>query len=703
MNIAALFEHPLGRLEWSSLPFWQMLQDPTADNIINGCIATAAAALVVLGAIVLAVLLTRYRLWRPLWSDWLTSADHKKIGIMYIVIALVMLARALVEAVLMRTQQAVGLDGGFLSAEHFAQLFSTHGTIMIFFMAMPFLTGVINYVMPMQIGARDVSFPVLNSISLGLTAAGAALVMVSLVLGRFSTGGWFGFPPYTELDFSPGVGPDYWIWALSLAGLGSTLTGINVAVTIYKERAPGMKLMHMPMFTWTALCTALLMIFAMPPLTVATAQLALDRYLGFHFFTNDLGGNMMHFANLFWLFGHPEVYILILPAFGVFSETISTFSGKALFGYRSLVMATMAIAVLSFTVWLHHFFTMGQNANINAAFGIASMLIGIPTGVKIYDWMWTMFRGRIRLTVPMVYALGFIVLFVLGGMSGILLASPTIDYQVHNTVFLVAHFHNVAVPGVLFGMLSAYHFWFPKAFGFRLDERWGKVSALCWIFGFMGAFFPLYALGIMGLPRRSVAYTEARYVPLEWVAFGGALLILAALLALLWQLWVSIRNRDESRSFVGDPWAGRSLEWASSSPPPAYNFAVIPVVEGRDAFTTAKENGRAYLRPDMYADIELPKNSAMGPNIAVLGFALAFSLVWHIWWLVVLTLLAAIAGLIIRGFARDTTRIIPAQEVQREHQCWIDAVIHATAVCRADECQSANVGLALQAPDGGVP
>ena len=363
---------------------------------------------------------------------------------------------------------------------------------MIFFMAMPFLTGMINYVMPLQIGARDVSFPVLNSVSLGLTAAGAALVMISLCLGTFSTGGWFGYPPYTESTFSPGVGPDYWIWSLSLASLGSTFTGINFAVTIYKDRAPGMTFMRMPLFTWTALCTSILMIFAMPPLTVATGQLALDRYLGFHYFTNELGGNMMHFANLFWLFGHPEVYILILPAFGVYSEVISTFSSKVLFGYRALVIASMAIAVLSFTVWVHHFFTMGQSADINAAFGIASMLIGIPTGVKIYDWMWTMFRGRIRFTVPMIYSIGFMLLFVIGGISGILLADPGVDYQVHNSVFLVAHFHNVAVPGVLFGMIAAYHYWFPKAFGFRLNERWGTISAFCWIAGFMLAFFPLY-------------------------------------------------------------------------------------------------------------------------------------------------------------------------------------------------------------------
>lgn len=703
MNLGFLFEHPLGRLDGSSLPFWEMLHHPTQSAIVNGSIASAAAALVVTGALAVVVLLTRHRLWRPLWSDWLTSPDHKKIGIMYIVIAFVMLVRALIEALLMRAQQAVALDGGFLSPEHFAQLFSTHGTIMIFFMAMPFLTGIINYVMPLQIGARDVSFPVLNSVSLGLTAAGATLVMVSLILGRFSTGGWFGYPPYTELDFSPGVGPDYWIWALSLAGVGSTLTGVNFAVTIYKERAPGMKLMYMPMFTWTALCTSLLMIFAMPPLTIATSLLALDRYLDFHNFTNDLGGNMMHFANLFWLFGHPEVYILILPAFGVYSETISTFSGKALFGYRALVMATMAIAILSFTVWLHHFFTMGQNSLINAAFGIASMLIGVPTGVKIYDWMWTMFRGRIRFRVPMIYALGFMLLFVLGGVSGILLADPAIDYQVHNTVFLVAHFHNTAIPGVLFGMLSAYHFWFPKAFGFRLDERWGAVSALCWIFGFMLAFFPLYALGIMGLPRRSVAYTEVRYVPLEWVAFAGALLIFAALLALFWQLRVSIKNRAQNRVYAGDPWAGRSLEWATSAPPPEYNFAVIPVVNRRDAFTAAKEAGEAYRQPDTYTDIEMRKNSALGPAVAIVSFALAFGLVWHMWWLVVVMSAAVIACMVIHGFARNTTRIIPAHEVQHEHQRWIDRVNRVAAIPRVEECTPANVGLAMQSADGGVP
>ena len=486
----------------------------------------------------------------------------------------------------------------------------------------------------------------------------------------------------------------------TLASLASTLSGINFAVTIYKERAPGMKLMYMPLFTWTALCTSIIMIFAMPPLTVATAQLALDRYLGFHYFTNEFGGNMMHFVNLFWLFGHPEVYILVLPSFGVYSQVISTFSGKALFGYRSMVMATTAIAILSFGVWLHHFFTMGQNANINAVFGIASMLIGIPTGVKVYDWMWTMFRGRVRFTVPLIYSIGFIYLFVLGGITGILLANPTIDYQVHNTVFLVAHFHNVAIPGALFGLLAGYHFWFPKAFGFRLNERLGMVSAICWIFGFMLAFFPLYALGLMGLPRRSVAYNEPSYVPLEIAAFLGAILLTVALVTLVVQLWVSIKHRDENRVFVGDPWDGRSLEWSVSAPPPEYNFAVIPVVTGRDAFTIAKEAGNAYQLPDTYADIEVPKNSAMGPVLGAIGLALAFGLVWHIWWMVILFFAAAVVTMIVHGFARDTNRIVPAQQVRQEHRRWFDAVAAAKAISREDERKSANQGLAEQALPG---
>ncbi|HVB80428.1 MAG TPA: cbb3-type cytochrome c oxidase subunit I, partial [Candidatus Binataceae bacterium] len=540
----------LGRFDWTALPFVRAWDNPTASEIIGA----GAASMVIIGAVVAIVLITWLGKWKYLWSEWLTSLDHKKIGIMYVVLALVMLARALIEAVLMRMQQGAAVNSpGFISPDHFSQLFTTHGTIMIFFMAMPFLTGIINYVTPLQIGARDVAFPLLNSVSLWLTGGAAGLMMASLVIGRFSTGGWSGYPPYTELAFSPDVGPDYWIWALTLGSVGSTLTGLNFAVTIFKMRAPGMHLMRMTLFVWTALCTSIMMIFAMPPLTVATALLALDRYLGFHFFTNDLGGNMMNYANLFWLFGHPEVYILVLPPFGVYSEVVSTFSSKELYGYTSLAIATMAIAVLSFTVWLHHFFTMGQSADINAVFGIATMTIAVPTGVKLYDWIWTMFRGRVRFTVPMLYSLAFMMTFVIGGATGIMLAMPPLDFLVHNTVFLVAHFHNVIIPGVLYGLLAGYHYWFPKAFGFRLNEKWGRIAFGCWVVGFYLAFMPLYVLGAAGMARRTQEVFEPAFRPWLYIAGFGALVLLAALAALFVQLWVSIRERDANRVTAGDP------------------------------------------------------------------------------------------------------------------------------------------------------
>jgi cytochrome o ubiquinol oxidase subunit 1 len=518
--------------------------------------------------------------------------------------------------------------------------------------------------------------------------------MVSLVVGRFSTGGWSGYPPYTELAFSPDVGPDYWIWAVTLGSIASTLSGLNFAVTIYKMRCPGMTLMRMPLFVWTTLCTSILMIFAMPPLTVATALLALDRYLGFHFFTNDLGGNMMNYANLFWLFGHPEVYILILPAFGVYSEVVSTFSSKELYGYTSLVLATMAIAVLSFTVWVHHFFTMGQSANINAAFGIATMTIGVPTGVKIYDWIWTMFRGEVRFTVPMLYSLAFMMTFVLGGFTGILLAFPPLDYLVHNTLFLVAHFHNMLIPGLLYGMLAAYHYWFPKAFGFRLDEKWGRISFGCWVVGFYLAFMPLYVLGAGGAARRTQEFFEPAFRPWLYVAGAGALILLAALVSLFVQLWVSIRHRDANRVFAGDPWDGRGLEWSTSAPPPEYNYAVIPTVAGRDPFFDGKRNSDAYAPPDHYDDIELPKNSMAGPVIGILGAGLAFGLVWHIWWLTVLCLVGIVSTVIARSFIRDVRRIVPAPEVERIEGRWRRAIADARPIPREIEMTSANQGLA---------
>jgi len=613
---------------------------------------------------------------------------------MYIIFAVIMLFRGVVEGMLMRANQAVGLNGGFLSSDHFNQLFTTHGTNMIFFVAMPFLFGLINIVVPLQIGARDVAFPRLNQISLGLTAAGGFLFMISLMIGEFSTGGWTGYPSFTGRLANPGVGPDYYILAIAISGIGSTLTGVNFSVTIYKLRTAGMSFMRMPLFTWTALCTSILLIFAMPPLTACCAMLGLDRFLGFHFFTNDMGGNLMNFINLFWMFGHPEVYILILPAFGVMSEIASTYSGKRLYGYTSIVAATMCIAVLSFTVWLHHFFTMGQSATVNAAFGVATLLIAIPTGVKIYDWLATLWGGRIRFTAPMIYLCGFFVLFTIGGLSGVILASPTLDYQLHNSQFLVAHFHNVIIPGVLFGILAGIHIWFPKIYGFRLMESLSRITAFLWAIGFILAFMPLYQTGMMGMTRRTVAYQDPDLVPWMIVSGIGSLILGLAFLFILLTIFVSVLNRKKLMVPFGDPWDGRSLEWWTPAPTPEWNFAVLPKVECRDAFADAKEKGTAYQPIEKYDDIEMPANTYYGFIIMIMASGLGFGLVWHMWWLAIASLLGAIATAIIYAFLPQKHYVIPAAEVCEIDEAWRRAAREGRGVTRDDEGNQANQGLA---------
>ncbi len=684
-----------GNLDWEVTPYTDLLEHVNSSTIIGA----GAASVLVLGAFAGIALLTYMRWWKPLFRDWLTSADAKKIGIMYIALALVMMARGIIEGLVMRAHQATALgaldkaETGLVAPDHFAQLFSTHGTIMIFFVAMPLLIGLINFVLPQQLGARDMAFPVLNQVSLGLTAAGAGLVMVSLLIGDFGTGGWTMYPPYTGLDYSPGEGVDYWLWAILISGVGSTLTGMNFAVTIFKSRAPGMHLMRMPLFCWTSLCVAIMLIYAMPALTVSSAMLALDRYAGFHFFTNASGGNMMNYANIFWMFGHPEVYILILPAFGVFSEISSTYSGKRLYGYTSLVIASMSIAVVSFMVWLHHFFTMGQSAGVNIAFGIATMIIGIPTGVKIYDWMATMWRGRVRITAPVVYLVGFFLLFVIGGLSGIILANPSIDYQVHNTTFLVAHFHNVIIPGVLYGMLAGVHYWFPKAFGFRLDESWGRRTALLFVGGFIFTFMPLYVLGLMGLPRRSPTFQDPDFLPWMYIASFGAVLMLAALFCLLWTFWKSYRHRMSLSVPGGDPWNGSSLEWSTPAPVPEWTFASIPKVQARGDWGETKRAGDPWRAPDSYADIEMPANTAHGLIIAGMAFALGFAMVWHIWWLAALSFFAITAALIWRGMRVIEPRIIPARQVEEEDRRFREYVAGATPITRADEESERNRGV----------
>jgi cytochrome o ubiquinol oxidase subunit I len=651
----------MGKLSMDAVPMHQ--------PIIMG-----AVGLMIFGGLGVAALITYFGFWRELWSEWLTSVDHKKIGIMYIVLAMVMLLRGFSDAIMMRTQQALASNGGagYLPPEHFDQVFTAHGVIMIFFMAMPFIVGLMNIAMPLQIGARDVAFPYLNNLSFWLTAAGALLVNMSLAVGEFARTGWLAYPPLSELAYSPGVGVDYYIWALQIAGIGTLLSGVNMITTILKMRAPGMTLMRMPIFTWTALCTNMLIVAAFPILTATLAMLALDRYLGMHFFTNDAGGNPMMYINLIWAWGHPEVYILILPCFGIFSEVISTFSSKPLFGYTSMVYATICITVLSFVVWLHHFFTMGSGADVNAFFGITTMIISIPTGAKIFNWLFTMYRGRVRFTTPVLWTLGFMITFTIGGMTGVLMAVPPADFVLHNSLFLIAHFHNVIIGGVVFGCMAGFTYWFPKAFGFTLDERLGKIAFWCWLTGFYLAFMPLYVLGLMGMTRRLDHVDNPVWHVYLVVAMIGAVIIMCGIAAQLAQIAVSIRNRAALRDLTGDPWNGRTLEWAVASPPPAYNFARTPIVTGRDAYWEMKQRGAAHRQFSTYRPIHMPRNTGTGIIISAFAAALGFALIWHIWWLALASFAAAIASATAHSLQKERESSLSSDEVAHDEDKYFD-------------------------------
>ena len=648
--------NPLGKLSWSAVP----LHEP----IIMG-----ASAMMILGIVLVLGWIVLKGYWPYLWREWLTSVDHKRIGVMYIVLALLMLLRGFADAIMMRAQQAVAAGGaqGYLPPEHFDQIFSAHGTIMIFFVAMPFVIGLMNFAVPLQLGIRDVAFPTLNSVSLWLTASGVLLTNMSLAIGEFAKTGWVAYPPLSELEFSPGVGVDYYLWALQISGIGTLLTGINFVTTILKMRAPGMGYMRMPVFCWTALAANLLIVAAFPVLTATFAMLLLDRYLGFHFFSVGAGGNPMMYVNLFWVWGHPEVYILVLPAFGVFSEVTATFSGKPLFGYRSMVAATMAICILSYTVWLHHFFTMGASANVNAFFGVMSMIIAVPTGVKIFNWLFTMYGGRVRFTVPILWTIGFMVTFVLGGLTGVLLAVPPVDFQVHNSLFLVAHFHHVIIPGVLFGAFAGYAYWFPKAFGFKLDELWGRRSFWCWFIGFHLAFMPLYVVGLMGMTRRMQHYDVLSWQPWLVVAGVGTVVILAGIVCQIMQFVVSIRAREQLRDVTGDPWNGRTLEWSTPSPPPAWNYAILPRVTERDTFWSRKQRTRITrdqpAQAREYKSVEVPKNSATGFVTAFFAVVTGFALIWHIWWIAGLGVFGAFVTLLVFAFRDEEGTEIPPGEI----------------------------------------
>jgi cytochrome o ubiquinol oxidase subunit 1 len=632
-------------------------------------IIVITSCVVGLGILGILGLVTLRGWWPYLWREWITSVDHKRIGVMYVLLALVMLVRGFADAIMMRSQLAVaaGDAKGYLPPEHYDQIFSAHGTIMIFFVAMPFVIGLMNFAVPLQLGVRDVAFPVLNNVSFWLTAAGVLLVNLSLFIGEFARTGWLAYPPLSELRYSPGVGVDYYLWSLQISGIGTLLSGINLTTTILKLRAPGMSYMRMPIFCWTALASNLLIVAAFPVLTATFAMLLLDRYCGFHFFTNDAGGNPMMYINLIWIWGHPEVYILILPAFGVFSEVVATFSGKPLFGYRSMVMATMAICVLSFLVWLHHFFTMGAGADVNAFFGVMTMVIAVPTGVKVFNWLFTLYGGRIRFEVPVYWTLGFIVTFVIGGMTGVLMAIPPADFVLHNSLFLIAHFHNTAIGGVLFGAMAGYTYWFPKAFGFKLDERLGKASFWCWFIGFYLAFMPLYALGLMGATRRMQHYPDTHWQPLMLVALSGAVLILFGIGLTVAQLVVSVWTRERRRDLAGDLWDGRTLEWSTSSPPPAWNFAVVPTVKSTDAYWVSKQEGRKQPVAGAYVPLHVPRNNPTGVFLAFFAVVWGFALIWHIWWMALAGLAGALAVCLLQAWRTETETVISAQRVAAVH------------------------------------
>jgi cytochrome o ubiquinol oxidase subunit 1 len=653
----------LGKLTWAAIPFDQPI--PLVTSIV-----------MVVGILAILSLITLKGWWPYLWNEWIASTDHKRIGVMYVALGLVMLIRGFADALMMRAQLALAQGGatGFLPPEHYDQIFSAHGTIMIFFVAMPFVIGLMNFVVPLQLGVRDVAFPVLNSVSFWLTASGVLLVNLSLFIGEFAKTGWLAYPPLSELAYSPGVGVDYYLWSLQISGLGTLLAGINFTTTILKMRTHGMSYMRMPIFCWTALASNLLIVAAFPILTATFALLLLDRYAGFHFFTDNLGGNAVMYINLIWCWGHPEVYILILPCFGVFSEVIATFSGKPLFGYHSMVVATMAICVLSFLVWLHHFFTMGASADVNGFFGVMTMIIAVPTGVKVFNWLFTMYGGSIRFTVPIYWTIGFMVTFTLGGMTGVLLSIPPADFVLHNSLFLIAHFHNVIIGGVVFGFMAGYNYWFPKAFGFTLDETLGKAVFWCWFIGFYLAFMPLYALGIMGATRRMQHYADPSWQPYMIAAFCGAALIFAGIGLTVVQLACSIRTRERRRDLTGDPWNGRTLEWGTASPPPSWNFAVEPHVHGIDAFWAVKTKNKelhkvaesryeADHKPH-YETIHMPKRSGTGFISAFFAVFLGFGLIWHIWWLVIVAIACCLGVLLRQAWDTDRDMYITAEELE---------------------------------------
>ncbi|MCF6136536.1 cytochrome aa3 quinol oxidase subunit I [Pseudalkalibacillus berkeleyi] len=618
------------------------------------------ASMVAAGLTLIAVLagLTYFKKWGYLWREWITTVDHKRIGIMYLISALLMLFRGGVDAIMMRAQLAVP-DNKLLDSQHYNEIFTTHGVVMILFMAMPFIIFFMNFVIPLQIGARDVAFPRLNALSFWLFFMGAMLFNISFMVGGSPDAGWTSYFPLADTD---SVGTNYYMIAIQIAGIGTLMTGINFMTTILKMRAPGMTLMKMPMFTWSAFIANVIIVFAFPVLTVALAFGTMDQLFGTQFFTLDNGGMAMLWANLFWVWGHPEVYILILPAFGIYSEIISTFSKRNLYGYKSMVASMVLISVLSFVVWAHHFFTMGQGAMANSIFSITTMAIAVPTGVKIFNWILTLWKGKIEFTTPMLYSILFIPLFTLGGVTGVMLAMSAADYQYHNTMFLVAHFHNVIIPGVVFAMLAGLTYYWPKMFGFMLNERIGKWTAWLLSIGFLLAFMPMYVTGLDGQARRMYTYSESTgFGPMNMVSFVGAAIMAIGFVLIVYNIYYSVRYA--SRDISADPWDARTLEWATHTPVPHYNFAITPEVASSEAYWDYKKKNHELYKGD-YEKIHMPNNSGIPFVMSCIFFGWGFSLIFSLWIPAIITTIGIFVCMTLRSFEKDHGHYVSVKEIE---------------------------------------
>jgi len=582
--------------------------------------------------------------------DWLTTVDHKKIGILYLIAGGFFFLVGGLEAILIRLQ-LIAPQLHLVGAQTFNELITMHGTTMIFLAAMPMIFGIMNAIVPLQIGARDVAFPFLNSLGFWTFLFGGLLLNISFIVGSVPDGGWTMYAPLSSTTYTTHHGADYYVVGLQIAGIGTLIGGINFLVTIINMRAPGMTFMRMPMFTWASFITSALILFAFPALTVGLAALMFDRLFGGNFFDPTMGGNVVLWEHIFWIFGHPEVYILIMPAFGIISEVVSTFSRKRLFGYSSMVFATVLIGFLGFMVWAHHMFTTGMGPIANSLFSIATMLIAIPTGIKIFNWVFTMWGGSIKFTAANLFAVGFIPTFVMGGVTGVMLSVAPADYQYHDTYFVVAHFHYVIVGGLILGIFSGLHYWWPKMFGRVLNEKLAYLTFWTFYIGFHLTFFVQHFLGLMGMQRRVWQYLDGMgFNEMNLISTIGALLMGVGTIVFLINVFVTATKPANAPN---DPWEdGRTLEWTISSPPPEYNFAQTPLVRNYDAYWHEKMEGNTGMTPvEPIGPIHMPSPSIlpffMAVGLFVAGFGFMYAPDWGTLGSIKIGHVVGIAGLVI--------------------------------------------------------